>query len=395
MSSTQPPYARLSTFYFFYFAALGAFVPFWPVFLKSEIGFSATQIGQLMAVFMTSKIIAPLVWGWLVDHYGKRLSVIRWASFLTIICFAGVFIKQDFWWLATVVFLFGFFWNASLPQFEALTLNHLQGNIHKYSSIRLWGSIGFIIMVAGLPLILDIIGFSWLIHIILLLFISITLSSFLVNDKDHAHHAFEQGHISHVLKQPIVLALLFACMLQQASHGAYYTFFSIYLTQHNYSHAFIGWMWAVGVIAEVILFLLIQPLLQRFGAYLLFSLSVLITAIRWVLLAYFVDVEAVLWFSQILHAASYGLFHASAIQIIHLYFPGKLQGRGQALYAGLSFGVGGAIGSLTSGYAWDSIGAVDTFLTAALVAGIGWLVSLLLLSGSRLGNLGKSHNAQP
>ncbi|HHH49830.1 MAG TPA: MFS transporter, partial [Saprospiraceae bacterium] len=218
------PYARLSTFYFFYFAALGAFVPFWPVFLKSEIGFSAIHIGQLMAIFMVSKVIAPLVLGWLVDHYGKRLSVIRWASILTVICFSGIFIKQDFWWIALITFLFGFFWNASLPQFEALTLNHLQGNINKYSLVRLWGSIGFIVLVAGLPPILNIVSFDWYINIVLLLFIGITLSSYLVSDKNHASHEQEHGHIIHVLKHPIVIALLFACILQQGSHGVYYTF---------------------------------------------------------------------------------------------------------------------------------------------------------------------------
>lgn len=380
----KTPYIRLSTFYFFYFAALGAFVPFWPIFLKSEIGFSAVQIGQLMAIFMASKIVAPLVLGALVDHYGKRLPVIRWVSFLTVICFTGIFIQQSFWWVAMIIFLFGFFWNASLPQYEALTLNHLQGSIHKYSLIRLWGSVGFIVMVAGLPSILDSISFDWYTSIVLLLFIGITASSYLISDKNHTQHEHESVHIRHVLKQITVMALLFACILQQASHGAYYTFFTIYLEQHGYSHSFTGWMWAVGVIAEVVLFLLIQPLLQRFGAYLLFSLSIFITAIRWILLAYFVDIEAMLWLSQTLHAASYGLFHASAIQIIHLYFPGKLQGRGQALYAGLSFGVGGAIGSLASGYAWDSVGATATFLGAAVIAGLAWLISLLLFRGSRI-----------
>lgn len=378
---TAIPYARLSAFYFFYFAALGAFAPFWPIFLQSNIGFSAVQIGQLMSVFMASKIVAPLILGGLVDRYGKRLSVIRMASFLTILCFSGILIKQDFWWMALVIFLFGFFWNASLPQFEALTLNHLHGNINKYSSIRLWGSIGFIVLVAGLPPILNVISFDWYIDILLLLFVGIAVSSYLIGDKNHAKHDYNHGHIIHVLKHPTIIALLLACILQQVSHGVYYTFFSIYLEQQGYSHSFTGWMWAVGVIAEVVLFLLIQTLLQRFGAYWLFSLSVFITSIRWVLLAYFVDIEAMLWFAQTLHAASYALFHASAIQIIHLYFPGKLQGRGQALYAGLSFGLGGAIGSFASGYTWDSIGATNTFLAAAVIAGLAWLISLVLLKG--------------
>ena len=375
----QAPYIRLSSFYFFYFAALGAFVPFFPVYLKSEIGFSAVQIGQLMAVFMLSKIVAPFAWGWLVDHYGRRLSSIHWASLLTIFCFLGIFIGDSFAWVACVIFLFGFFWNASLPQFEALTLNHLEKQTSLYTLIRLWGSIGFIVMVAGLPPLLEWVSFSWYTRVVLVLFVAILFSTWLINDKEHEIKVQVNGSLWGVLKQPVVFALLLACILQQGSHAVYYTFFSIYLQDFGYSDNVIGWMWAVGVIAEVVLFLLIQPLMERFGAYQLFSLSILLTAIRWVLLAYFVEVESVLWLSQLIHAASYGLFHAAAIHIVHIYFPGKLQGRGQALYAGLSFGLGGAIGSWISGYAWKSLGPTETFLWAALFASLGWLVSLTML----------------
>ncbi len=375
----QIPYFRLSTFYFFYFATLGAFVPLWPVYLKSEIGFSAVQIGQLMAVFMISKMLAPIVWGWLVDHFGQRLRAIHWASLLSVVAFAGVFISDHFIWLAVVVFAFGFFWNASLPQFEALTLNYLQDKTQLYSLIRLWGSIGFIVAVAGLPFLWKWWSFEHYPFIVLTLFIGILLATYLIQDKQYEVKKQSHDNIWKALKHPIVIALLTACILQQGSHGVYYTFFSIYLKTHHYSPNFIGWMWAVGVIAEVILFLSIQRLMNRFSAYALFSLSIVITAIRWILLAYFVDNEAMLWLSQCFHAASYGLFHASAIHIVHHYFPGKLQGRGQALYAALSFGVGGAIGSWSSGYAWKSLGAEQTFLWASFFAGLGWLVSLYLL----------------
>lgn len=374
------PVVRLSNFYFFYFATLGAFVPLWPVYLEREIGFSALQIGELMAIFMSSKIISPLIIGWLVDHYGRRLETIRWVSLLSIICFAGIFIESSFIWIAMIMFSFGFFWNASLPQFEAITLNYLHDNTDRYSSIRLWGSIGFIVTVIGTPLLLVWFGFEWFTIIMLLLLISISASTYLVKDKISSSYSTStpKASLQSVLKQPIIIALLLACVLQQASHGAYYTFFSLYLYEHHYSPDFTGAMWALGVIAEVALFLLVQPLMQRFHAYLLFSFSVLITAIRWLLLAYGVDNTAVLIFSQLLHAISYGLFHASAIQIVHQYFPNSLQGRGQALYAGLSFGVGGVIGSYSSGYLWETVGKTDTFIIAASMAFLGWLISLLL-----------------
>ena len=106
---------------------------------------------------------------------------------------------------------------------------------------------------------------------------------------------------------------------------------------------------------------------------LLFSL--LLAALRWILVGYFVDVLSILIFAQILHAASFGIYHASAIELIHRYFPGNHQGKGQALYSSFSFGIGGAIGSLCSGYTWDWLGASVTFFIAAAVAGVAVFVT--------------------
>jgi PPP family 3-phenylpropionic acid transporter len=375
--ATKPPYGRLSVFYFVYFAALGVFVPYWTVYLKKVAGFSPAQIGELMAVFMATKIVAPFIWGWLADHTGERLRIIRVASLLAVVCFAGVYWQQSFGWMALVMAGFGFFWNASLPQFEALTLNHLGRDIGRYSRIRLWGSVGFIVMVASLPNVLERYGIALAVDAILLLFMGIWLTTWLVQDKPHATHTVQSSRLREVLRQPTVWVLLLACALQQASHGAYYTFFSIYLEDHGYSRNFTGWMWALGVMAEVALFWMMHGLIERFGAARLFVLAMFLTGVRWLVLGTWVDNMPILMLSQLFHAATYGLFHASAIHLIHHQFPGKLQGRGQALYSGLSYGAGGAVGSLLSGYAWEYWGAADTFYIATLIVGVGWILALI------------------
>ncbi|MDH3934930.1 MAG: MFS transporter, partial [Gammaproteobacteria bacterium] len=150
-------YWRLSGFYLFYFASLGALLPYWSLYLKS-LDFSITEIGQLMAILMATKIVAPNVWGWIADHTGQRMAIIRVASLLSIITFAGVLVSDAFWWLVLVLVLFSFFWNATLPQFEATTMSHLGGEMHRYSGIRLWGSVGFIVAVAGLGVLLGYLG---------------------------------------------------------------------------------------------------------------------------------------------------------------------------------------------------------------------------------------------
>src|SRR3990172_470150 len=117
------PYWRLSGFYFFYFATLGALVPYWGLYLQS-VGFTARDIGNLMALLMISRIVAPNVWAWFADHRQNRMRVVRYSAFLTPVTFAGVLLGADFWWLALVMLLFSFFWHASLPLLEVLVMQH-------------------------------------------------------------------------------------------------------------------------------------------------------------------------------------------------------------------------------------------------------------------------------
>lgn len=379
MKPLQSTYFRLSLFYFFFFSALGAFVPYWSLYLKSE-GFSASEIGELMAIVMASKIIAPYFLGWLADHYQNRLKIIQISFLLTIFIFSGVFINQSYWWLAMIMAVFGFFWNASLPLFEALAFNHLADNPNRYSHVRLWGSIGFIVLVVSLPMVINQSEISRLPLLMIFLLLLTGVSTFLVQDKEPVEVSSSTlQKLPEVIKSPLVLAFLIACSLQAISHGAYYTFFSIYLEEHHYSRTMTGWMWGLGVFAEVLLFIVMHRLLVRFGACQLFTFALLVTAIRWIMLALWVDNLVFLIVAQCFHAASFGLFHASAIHLIHRLFSGRLQARGQALYAGLSFGLGGALGNLISGYTWDSLGSTWTFLASAVVASLATILSAVFV----------------
>ncbi|MBT8117450.1 MAG: MFS transporter [Gammaproteobacteria bacterium] len=360
-------YWRLSGFYLFYFAALGALVPYWGLYLKS-LGFDVTQIGQLIAILLATKIVAPNVWGWIADHTGQRMAIVRMASLLAVIAFAGVYLGSSYWWLAGVMTAFSFFWNAALPQFEATTMTHLGNETHRYSGIRLWGSVGFIITVALLGPLLDAWGIGLLPAIVLALFVLIWISSIAVPESAAGHLPLEQQPLRQVLQRPLVLSLLTVCFLMQASHGPYYAFYTLYLGDAGYSTAFVGQLWALGVVAEIGAFLLMPMLLPRFGARRLLLVAVCLTLLRWLLIAGFVDYPLVIVFAQTLHAASFGLYHAVAIFMIHMLFTGAHQGRGQALYSSISFGAGGAAGSLVSGYLWTGIGPQAMYLLAAAIS---------------------------
>ncbi|MEA3302480.1 MAG: MFS transporter, partial [Pseudomonadota bacterium] len=137
----------------------------------------------------------------------------------------------------------------------------------------------------------------------------------------------------------------------------------------GYTKSIIGGLWAVGVAAEVAVYIFfMHKLLQAFSSKNLLLWCLFLAALRWVLIALFSDYLLVLIFSQLLHAATFGAFHSVAIDFVHHKFPQHLQGRGQALYSSVSFGVGGTLGSLSSGYLWESSGATATFLIFAASA---------------------------
>ncbi|MCU7931473.1 MAG: MFS transporter [Candidatus Thiodiazotropha sp. (ex Codakia rugifera)] len=358
------PYWRLSGFYFFYFASLGALVPFWGLYLQAR-DFSPVEIGELMAVIMATKLIAPYIWGWISDHTGHRMPIVRLASLLSAISFLGIFFADGFFSLALIMMLFSFFWNASLPQFEAVTMSYLQERIQHYSRVRLWGSIGFILTVVALGFLLDEWSVEWVPKIVLLLYFGIFLFSLIVPENDADMPAHDQGSILQVLKRGDIIAFLLACFFMQASHGAYYAFYSIYMEQVGYSSSVIGQLWALGVIAEVLVFLVMHQLLHRWGARKVLVVSLAMAVVRWILVGSAPENLWLVLLAQVMHAATFGTFHAAAIHMVHHYFVGRHQGRGQALYSSVSFGAGGAFGSLLSGYLWIGIGAEATYWVAA------------------------------
>ncbi len=367
------PYWRLSSFYFFYFAAVGTLLPFWGPYLKDR-GFTPLAIGELMAILMATKILAPNLWGWIADRTGARLSIVRLASLLSLLTFSGMFAVDGFRGIALVMALFSFFWNASLPQIEAITFEHLGSRARHYAGIRLWGSIGFIITVLALGALVERTGTHIIPGLVLMLYTGIWLSSLAIPNSGRPPPERSSSPLSSLVRKPEVAALLVTCFLMQASHGAFYAFYSIYLTETGYSSTAIGSLWAWGVGLEVVVFWRMHRLLERLGARRVLLISLGLAVLRWLLTGGFAADPALQFFAQSLHAATFGAFHAAAIHLVHHYFTGRTQGRGQALYSSLSFGAGGAVGSLLSGLLWGAAGAGLTFALSALAAGLGWLV---------------------
>ncbi len=349
-------------------------MPYWGLYLQ-HLQFSALDMGELSALLVATKILAPNLLGWLADHTGKNLTLIRWSSFWAWVCFAGFLLYFDYWHIVWITLGFSFFWNASLPQFEAVTLFHLKTDAQRYSRIRLWGSIGFIIAVIGLGYWIDDYGIRHLPLWILGFLGSIWLISLCIPDSQIEAHDSVADKVLDILKTPEVIAFLSVYLLLQLAHGPYYVFYSIYLKQYHYSSTLIGALWAGGVIAEVVLFMSMKRLLQAFSLRNILLCSLFLAVCRWLMIGFGITNLTVLALAQVLHAASFGATHVVAIHLVHRYFGNRHQGKGQAFYSSLSFGVGGMLGSLYSGWFWDSLGPQWVYWCAAASCGIALLIA--------------------
>jgi len=368
------PYWRLSSFYFFYFATLGGFLPYWSLYLE-YIKFNALEIGELSALMVATKIIAPNLWGWIADYTGRSLRVIRVVSFFAAIIFSGFFFNDSYLWVALITVGFSFFWNAALPQFEAATLFHLKKEPHRYSQIRLWGSIGFIVTVLLIGWLVDILSIDYLPEIIICLLSMIWLVSLMTPETRSIHKTETPISLFKIIKKPEIIAFFLVYMLLQLAHGPYYVFYSIYLNQFNYSSTIIGLLWALGVCAEVLLFIFMKRVLKWITLRNILLISIFLSICRWLLIAFYVDSLAIMVVAQLLHAATFGSSHVVAIHLVHHYFGDYHQGKGQALYSSLSFGLGGMLGSLYSGYFWDVYGAWFVYSMAAASCFIALIIA--------------------
>ncbi|MCL6414533.1 MFS transporter [Aestuariirhabdus sp. Z084] len=364
----------LALFYFFYFAIIGAQAPYWAPYLQS-LSFGAAEIGQLMAVLMVTKVFAPSLWGWLGDRYGGRMYLVRMGSLATLLIFCAVPFLRDFWLLALAIAAYSFFWNAVLPQFEVVTLARLGDQPQYYSRIRLWGSIGFTLMVLVAGVLIGEWGISMVPWFMLAAMLGMLLVSLRVSERPVSSKPEEGRGFLPILLRTDVLCFFLASALMQVGHGPYYTFFSIYMADQGHSSAVIGVLWALGVIAEILLFWFMHRLMPVIGVRWLLLSALLLAALRWALLGVFPENFLLVVLTQLLHAATFGSFHSASIEYVRQKFGHAHAGQGQAFYSGISFGGGAAIGALASGYSWEAFGGGWTFVGAG---GVSLLAAILV-----------------
>lgn len=385
------PYWRLSGWYFFYFAYIGGFSSFFTLYLQQR-SLSAWEIGVLMSAIQLMRLVAPAGWGWIADRYGRRDAMVKASGILTLASFAGFFVVDGFAGHLFVMIAMAAAWSAALPLMEAKTLDALRGRVEGYGRIRLWGSVGFIAAVVGVGAWLETRPLASLLWICTALLVGLVACAIALPPSSTGS-ARQTGREGAGLGRPRVMALLGACFLMAAAHGALYVFLSIHLVDQGYGKAQVGMLWSIGVLAEILVFLAMPSLLRVWSLRAVLIVCFAVAVVRFLIIGWLAGTVALLVIAQLMHAITFGAYHASAVAALNGWFPASHQARVQALYSSVSFGAGGMSGGLLAGWTWEALGAGITFSIASGFAAIG--LALVVAFVREADDADRKHAASP
>jgi PPP family 3-phenylpropionic acid transporter len=365
---------RLSAFYFAFFAHAGAYVAYFPLYLASR-GLSPAEIAWVLALPPLARTFAPPAWGWLADASGAHRAIV---VFSCAAIAAGFALMPFTGQIALLIAAISLLSAGALPIVEAITLGSLAGRpgpqLGNYGPIRLWGSIGFMAVVLAGGIWLDFQPVSTLPGAVVA-FIVAALAAALALPASAVHIAV---HRVRPRVTPEVLSLLATGFCNAVAHGALYAFLSLHLEALGYSGTAIGMLWTLGVLAEIFVFLYLPHVFRRFSLATILVASLAAGVARFLMIGWAAGEVGIVLLAQLLHALTFGSFHAASVAAVHRVFPESAQARGQTLFSGVTYGAGAAVGLAISGWAWEGGGAPLAFSVAALASAAGVLFALRL-----------------
>jgi len=367
----------LKVYLFLFFASVGLTEPFLNLHLR-RLGFSGGEIGALAAIQPGVAALAPFLWTVWADATGRARAVFRWNSWLAGLCFLPVLFLGAAAPLAVALTIFALLKTPLVPLANSLAFQALGPDRRGYARIRLWGSVGYIGAAVTGGVLADRMGIVPALGgvVAALLGCGAVASASLARGAPAPPARLAAG-LAGLLRQPAFRLFLAATFLARLSAGPYNTFFTIQLDGLGISQAVAGRAWAVGVVAEVVVMAAWPPLAARARPERLLALAIGAHALRWWLNAA-VTSPAGLLAVQVLHGLTFGLFYLASVQIVDEMVRPDLRATGQGLYAAAVFGVGGLAGNFFAGHLFDRLGLVPLYRLAAVLAGGGALLGLLV-----------------
>jgi PPP family 3-phenylpropionic acid transporter len=358
-----------------YYGSIGIFNPFAPLWYQS-LGLPLVTIGLLVSLLSWTRLFAPFLWGAVADRSGQRVGLIRMAALACWVSALGLLLPLSAAGLMLAVFLMYFFNAAVTPLNEALIAAELQatGGVDpkRYGRVRLWGSAGFLVTVSACGWWFDWLGMQAFPYTVVGGLALLVLAAWRLPRRAPSHAAHDPAPpLAPTLRRPEVRWFFAAMFFTVLAHAALYAFYSLYLTELGYSKGEVGALWAISVVVEIAWFALQGRWLHQRHLHHWLILAGLVTALRFAGTAALGASLAAMLALQCLHAITFAAQHTACVGLLARYFPGRLQGRGQALYVVLGYCISGVLGSLAGAWLAQGQGYSACFWAAAVCGLIG------------------------
>lgn len=352
------PYGWISQYFVGFFFAYGVYLPFWALWFEEQ-GVSATDIGLLVGIGFATRCVANMVLTPRIHKVEHLMPALRWLSIAALI-FIGFhfFTGGSFWLMAGATVLFNLCCGPIVPLSDAMANYYARLQMLDYGRARLWGSVSFIAGSTVVGYLVAKFGTEMILYTALAgVFFAILVGMRNTNPMPVTteEEQAERPKLTELLKESSVLKFLALAALIQGSHAAYYSFSSIYWKEAGHSEDIIGYLWSLGVVAEVAVFALSKRLFAGWSLRALFLVAAIGVVVRWGLTAS-TTVLIGLVLIQLLHGVTFAVAHIAAIQYIQHSEPRKMVAL-QALYNAIPLGAFIALMTALSGWGYENWGA--------------------------------------
>lgn len=346
-------------------------------------GFDKTQVGLILGFFECMAVLAPPIWGYLVDRTGRPRLILGLAVLGTSPAFLLFGLTTALWLAVIIAVLFGFFYRSVIPLTDGITFRYLHERPGDYGRIRIGGSTGFILGVLTLELlgisqtttghmILGAMLVAGIVHLFAVLVVLPETKRPVHTDSPHAQPTGPAPHLRNLLSRSFI-CFTFAAFLGRMAMMAYYSFFTLFLIE-QFGFEKPGFLWIIGPISEMPIIFFSRRIIDRIGARNFYALGLIGIAVRLLGFAGATHIWMI-WPLQFLHSLTFGATHTASVTYVSRCVPRELQGTAQTTFAALTTGAGGILGSAIGGVVAQHYGFPVLYTGAGVLA----IVALVIL----------------
>ncbi|NLS13988.1 3-phenylpropionate MFS transporter [Vibrio sp. SM6] len=361
------PYGWIAQYLIGFFFAYGVYLPFWSLWLEAQ-NVNAADIGLLLGLGLAARCVANL---FITPRFHRPDAILPALRILSAGAFLFItlhfFTTSSLWLMGAAIVLFNLCCGPIVPLSDALANYYARLKMLDYGRTRLWGSVAFVAGSTVVGYLVSRYGAN-MILITALVGVAFSIVIGLLNPTprptSHANAAQARPNLLHLMRENSVWRFLALMALIQGSHAAYYAFSALYWKQSGHSEEIIGFLWSLGVVAEVVVFAFSRRWFGRFSLRSLFIVASLGVALRWGLTASTTVLPALI-LVQLLHGITFAMAHIAAIRYIQSAPENRMVAL-QALYNALPLGGFIALMTTLSGIGYELWGANVFWAMAAM-----------------------------